>query len=197
MPRTEEQYKEIRNEKKKLITNVALKLFANEGYTRTSINQIAKEANISKGLLYNYFQSKEELLKHILNALGEEFSEFIDPNKDDVVTEQEAFNYIDITFEMLKNQRESLKYYYQLAFQPEVMEILSNPNVIREDIIKQEYLLLDFLAAKQPNVNPKIVVTNIISFMKGFSMMYVYSPETYTDEFLEEYKIYLKEFIAK
>ena len=61
-PRTEEQFEEIRESKKNLIQEVALELFATRGYHSTSISMIAKEADISKGLLYNYFESKEELL---------------------------------------------------------------------------------------------------------------------------------------
>ncbi len=44
----------------------ALKLFAQKGYESTSVRDIAKEAGISGGLLYNYFkQGKDELLKSI------------------------------------------------------------------------------------------------------------------------------------
>jgi AcrR family transcriptional regulator len=195
MPRTTEQYEELRSEKKQFIANIALKLFANQGYTRTSISVIAKEANISKGLMYNYFESKKELLDYIINSLGEAFSQYIDPNKDGIITEEEALNYIDIIFDMLKDQRESLKYYYQLAFQPEVIEILCNPNAFL-NIKKQQYLLLDFWASKFPNVDQRIAKTNIYSFIKGFIMLYIYLPEMYPDEFLEEYKTYLKKFIT-
>ena len=58
MPRTKEQFEEIRSEKVKMIKEVALRIFANEGYFQTSIAKIAKTANISKGLLYNYFERK-------------------------------------------------------------------------------------------------------------------------------------------
>jgi AcrR family transcriptional regulator len=53
------------------IRAAALELFARQGYHSTSISQIAKEAGVSKGLLYNYFASKEVLLEDIiLGALG-------------------------------------------------------------------------------------------------------------------------------
>ena len=66
MPRTEEQYESIRENRKTEIVNASLKLFAHNGYHSTTISMIAKEANISKGLVYNYFKSKEEVLKTIL-----------------------------------------------------------------------------------------------------------------------------------
>jgi hypothetical protein len=196
MPRTTEQYEELRNEKKQFIANIALKLFANQGYTKTSISLIAKEAKMSKGLLYNYFQNKKELLEYIINSLAEDTSQYIDPNKDGIITEEEALDFIDITFDMLKERRESLKYYYQLAFQPEIKEIFFNPNLLSENIKKQQDLFYDFWVSKFPNVNPKIARANIFAFVKGFVMLYVHFPEMYPDEFLEEYKVYLKKFIT-
>ncbi|MDR1653742.1 MAG: TetR/AcrR family transcriptional regulator, partial [Prevotellaceae bacterium] len=74
MPRTKEQYEKIRNEKRQLIKQTALSLFADKGYDATSISEIAKKAGISKGLMYNYFTSKEELLQIIWDDLVREFT---------------------------------------------------------------------------------------------------------------------------
>jgi len=49
------------NNKEKIIL-AALELFANNGYTETSIDKIAKKANVSKGLTYTHFKNKEDLL---------------------------------------------------------------------------------------------------------------------------------------
>jgi len=56
----------MRQVSEQAIKQAALELFAHHGYHSTSISQIAKEANVSKGLVYNYFDSKEELLRHIV-----------------------------------------------------------------------------------------------------------------------------------
>lgn len=40
-------------------------LFAENGYDETSINQISRKAGISKGNMYLYFKSKEELFTHV------------------------------------------------------------------------------------------------------------------------------------
>ena len=61
-PKTVVQNKIIRQEKKDLILRTALIVFAQEGYHASSVNKIADKANISKGLLYTYFESKEDLL---------------------------------------------------------------------------------------------------------------------------------------
>ena len=81
-PRTEKQFKEIRKDKKKIILDTSLELFAEKGIHSTSISMIAKKAGISKGLLYNYFDSKEELLKEIVFSGMNEIFNLFDPDKD-------------------------------------------------------------------------------------------------------------------
>lgn len=48
------------------ILRVSLRLFSRRGYHATSIRNIARAAGITEGLIYHYFESKEDLLKSIL-----------------------------------------------------------------------------------------------------------------------------------
>lgn len=48
-------------EKQDRIINAAIKEFAQKGYNNASTNEIVKEAGISKGLLFHYFQNKKQL----------------------------------------------------------------------------------------------------------------------------------------
>ncbi|MDR1161166.1 MAG: TetR/AcrR family transcriptional regulator, partial [Tannerellaceae bacterium] len=114
MPRTKEQYEKIRSEKREIIKQTALTLFAARGYTATSINDIAQTAGISKGLMYNYFKSKEEVLRTIWDELTEELITMLDPNHDGEVTPEECENFIDKAFELIINRREEMKLYFQL-----------------------------------------------------------------------------------
>ena len=60
-PRSTLQNEKIRSESISNILNAAFKLMSAKGYDSTSIAQIATEAGVSKGLMYNYFQSKEDV----------------------------------------------------------------------------------------------------------------------------------------
>ncbi|MBU2491482.1 MAG: TetR/AcrR family transcriptional regulator [Bacteroidetes bacterium] len=68
MPRSKEQFKEMREKTRSIILEKALLLFANKGFHGTSINDIANEAGISKGLAYNYFESKDAILQAIIDT---------------------------------------------------------------------------------------------------------------------------------
>ncbi|BBI35232.1 TetR/AcrR family transcriptional regulator [Cohnella abietis] len=61
MPRNHEKDIQLREDKKKHILKSALPLFVANGPQATTISEIAKAAGMSKGLIYNYFESKEEL----------------------------------------------------------------------------------------------------------------------------------------
>lgn len=55
------KFMNLENEKQNRILNAALKEFAQKGYKNASTNEIVKEANISKGLLFHYFYNKKSL----------------------------------------------------------------------------------------------------------------------------------------
>jgi AcrR family transcriptional regulator len=56
---------EQKEQRKKQIMSVALDLFVKKGYAATKVSDIAKAANMSVGLLFHYFESKEKLLEEL------------------------------------------------------------------------------------------------------------------------------------
>lgn len=50
------------------ITAAALEAFAEKGYSATRVTDVAKRAGVSKGLLYLYFRTKEELFKAVIKS---------------------------------------------------------------------------------------------------------------------------------
>lgn len=59
--------------RKQEILDGAIRVFARKGYDKTTITDIAKELNISQGLCYRYYPSKEE----IYNAALEKYADLI------------------------------------------------------------------------------------------------------------------------
>ena len=51
------------------ITQAALEAFAEHGYAATRVDDVAKRAGVSKGLLYLYFKTKEELFKAVIRGV--------------------------------------------------------------------------------------------------------------------------------
>jgi AcrR family transcriptional regulator len=61
-PLNEEQLNQIKKERKEQIMRAAMKVFADNGVKLTKISMIAKEAKVSHGLVYHYFDSKDNIL---------------------------------------------------------------------------------------------------------------------------------------
>jgi AcrR family transcriptional regulator len=74
-PKTIEQNKKIKDERRDQILLNALKLFARRGMAATKISDIADISGFSQGLVYHYFDSKEdiytELLRRATSGSGE------------------------------------------------------------------------------------------------------------------------------
>ena len=51
---------------KEKILNIAFKMFVHKGYQGTSLNGIAKQSGLTKGGIYHYFESKEDLYYQVL-----------------------------------------------------------------------------------------------------------------------------------
>lgn len=57
---------EQKEKRRKEILEIGLDLFINRGYAATKIGDIAKRANMSMGLLFHYFKSKEHLYEELI-----------------------------------------------------------------------------------------------------------------------------------
>jgi TetR/AcrR family transcriptional regulator len=55
-------------DRKKLIIEAAAKSFSLYGYKATTMDQVAKLANVGKGTIYTFFKTKEELFEEIINS---------------------------------------------------------------------------------------------------------------------------------
>jgi TetR/AcrR family fatty acid metabolism transcriptional regulator len=49
-------------DKRRVILDAAISVFAREGFHRCRVSDIAREANVAYGLVYHYFRSKDEVL---------------------------------------------------------------------------------------------------------------------------------------
>ncbi|MFJ8065409.1 TetR/AcrR family transcriptional regulator [Psychrobacillus sp. NPDC096426] len=74
--------------KQKRIIDAALKEFKEKGFELASTNQIVKQAGIGKGMLFYYFNNKQDLylylMEYCLKVVEEEYFSAIDENEPDL-----------------------------------------------------------------------------------------------------------------
>jgi AcrR family transcriptional regulator len=67
-----------RGDTRQRIQDVALELFAEQGYEKTSLREIAERLDVTKAALYYHFKTKEEILVSIFEDLARPIEELIE-----------------------------------------------------------------------------------------------------------------------
>lgn len=182
-PRTPEQFEHIRQDKKTLIMSTALELFANNGYHATSISQISKKAGISKGLMYNYFESKEALIMELLTHGLDAMIAFFDPNHDGVLTEAEMESFIRNIFGLMQKDAQFWKLYYAVFLQPMVFKLIEGKY---KDLLPMFMKLLSEYYEAHGAKDPMKEALLFGALMDGVAFNYVMNPELYPiDDLIE------------
>jgi AcrR family transcriptional regulator len=193
-PRTQKQLEVIRGEKRSLIMDTALIHFANEGYHNTTISHIAKHAGISKGLMYNYFKSKEELLNAIINRSMEAIFAHFDTDHDGYLTEDEFEFFIRTLFTHIRENLSFWRLFYQLVLQKDVREqflrsYLGSANSVQKIYTDKNNSLLSVFGrmmqeyfmrkkAKMPaGYDPALDLNMFIYTLEGFTIVNAYLDE--------------------
>ena len=150
-PKVTSQYKTETREK---IVDAAIVTFSKHGYDRTKMDDIAETANLSKGTLYLYFKSKEELFYAIsennIKALKEQLSVLFTKSEDLILDSQKFYVnfrkaseqsdkvFLETIAESSRNQRLQEMLYHQrikvLGIVTEYLKLQMKKGFFRSDI---------------------------------------------------------------
>ncbi len=159
------------------ITETALDLFANQGYHKTSISQIASKVGVSKSLIYNYFDSKDHLLEHIIKTSIQRNTALLSPHQfESLESLDDLMNYLEnIIFDLKSNPS-----YYRLLILLTLQGSVKQK--IMHDLIKEKERFMPLLQ----NIlhNHKVDDPEKMSYMfgalfDGLVLHYLYMEEEY------------------
>jgi AcrR family transcriptional regulator len=182
-PKSREDCAKIRENTKGCLLDAALKIFAKDGYNGSSMAQIAKEANVSKGLAYHYFKSKEEIL---VTLAGQRLQEWLplttglesisDPMK-------RLIFLIEFVLGELTEKLEILRFFNALYLTKEGVRAI-------EKAMKKYPFERQFKAERQLFIDlgytePDLEATFLRSTLQGICLEYMLGPKDYP---LEEIK---------
>lgn len=81
-PRSEEQNRIIRDERREELLIHAAYVFAKKGYAATKISDVSQSASLSPGLVYHYFESKEDMfiatLSQLIESTNRKFNQILE-----------------------------------------------------------------------------------------------------------------------
>lgn len=112
-------------EKQKKILEMALELFAEEGFHGTSTSKIAKAAHVSEGLIFRHFKNKEGLLTAILDQGQELVTTYFLPLLEMSNPKEILTAIISIPFQIDKSEYKFWRLLYTLKWQQQKYNSLS------------------------------------------------------------------------
>ena len=175
-PRTAIQIEEIKRNKRLLIIETALLRFSEDGYKRTSMSSIAKEANVSKGNLYNYFESKELLLESVLRNGLDEISDFYEKLDPELLSEELFEKTIRSNFDMIRSNKLFWKLYFNIVFQPTSQILFAQ---IIGPFLESYMKVFETYFRKKGDKDPAATAMLLGSSMDGISLGYIIMGDMY------------------
>jgi len=182
-PRTKEQFEEIRSKSRKAILKAALKLFSQKGYGETTTAEIARKVGISKGLIYNYFPSKDAILESLITESVREAlpalkvsAKTADPHS---TMEQLIRNWVDL----IRSDSDLMRLVLQLHTSGTYRKIIQRKaGELHELLASGVITLLGRLGSPDPELDSMLLGT----ILDGISLNYSVAPDDFPIDKLEQ-----------
>ncbi len=95
-----------KNNKKELIINAAIKVFAQKGFYTANVADVARQAGVADGTIYLYFKNKDDLLISLFETKMEEILErFSSLVKNKQSAKEKLYQFIDLYFQMIEEDQ--------------------------------------------------------------------------------------------
>lgn len=161
--------------KQKLLDAAAL-LFESHGYFSTTVEQITVEAGVSKGLVYNYFSSKEDLLVGLIDSATSQMESVTPTIESNESIERSLKRFIDSYLHFLKTEKRFLKLQLTLMLTPELREVVAEPLRRRAALLlKIVSGLLRSAGVEQPMTKSRL----FLAMLDGVALHYLCVYERY------------------
>ena len=186
MPRTEEANQRIREAQRAKILEAAWKVFARKGRAMTMAD-VATAANVSYGLVYRYFASKEAILYALIEQNLQSSDEGFQRFREIAGTPGER---LDRLISRLVETRRDRPEFSQLFYQ--VLSDEATPHNLREQALRQGQAFQDLLrrlivegqATGEVRVaDPDQLVTAVLASLDGLVRLSAIDPERFQQHF--------------
>ncbi|MCP4121469.1 MAG: TetR/AcrR family transcriptional regulator [Bacteroidetes bacterium] len=175
----------MRAKRKQEILDTALKVFAEESYNGTSVSKIAREAGISKGLMYIYFDSKEAVLHTLLDEMIDRMLKRYELDTVKELTGEQFDEFVDVSFAMMKEDPLHMKLFFSLCMQAEVME-LTMTKMMGKVMPFMQLLTVYFL--RQGHKDPVVAMRYFTAALDGVMLHLIMDPDFPADPVREMIK---------
>ena len=186
-----QHHQEKRDKSQELIINTALSLFAEHGFDKTSIRMIAKEAGISLGLLYNYFQNKDALLVAIFKKSQLDIRKSFATPTEEAATPPltKLEQHIRQSFKLIKENKQFWKLLHGIRMQSPIAKKLMQEMKSETEFIEQQITQnLLALGIPFPNLEAKLLFATIDGIAQHYLLLENYPIDDVAEILIRKYQ---------
>jgi len=161
-----------KTDREKFIIDAALKVFSTKGYASTRMADIAKEAGMSYGLVYHYFENKEKLFDAIVEDWWSGFYDELEMlRQSDIRTDEKLIEIIRYILKVYEHKPNQLS-----IFVTEVSRgFVYHANSKGKDKFKKLFSLCkDIMTEGQKRGNEKLNATRQKRFTDGITSVFLH-----------------------
>lgn len=171
---------------KELILQIALRLFAENGYDRTPTSLIAREAGVSEGLIFRHYGNKAGLLEAIIRSGKSQVDESMQPYRRGADPREAIVQHIRESFRLIRENIAFWRLVHQLRQQAAVQQNAeSQIEAFKQSVVGQLAVPFQLLGATQP-IEEALLLFAIID---GITGQYVQMPDVYPLDTMQEFLI--------
>jgi AcrR family transcriptional regulator len=179
MPRTPAENDRIRRATREQILQTALNLFCDKGYYATSIEEIAKQAQISKGLLYHYFKSKAEVLSALVDMRINDVLVVMNAAKTQPTPVEQIRHITEGALTDVQRQPEVFRFYLNLFSQPKLDPIVTESSQKLMDEQVRQFEIQTEMFEKLGVENPRQRSLYFSATLQGIMLLFSTYPQNF------------------
>jgi AcrR family transcriptional regulator len=185
-PKSREQFALVRETARENLLKAAVRIFAANGYHASSMSLIAKEAKVSKGLTYHYFESKEALLIALVERRLQEWLPLVEGLESIQDPIERLYFLIDFVLKELVEHTEKLRFYNSLYLNADgvraIEQAMKKYQAPFARLSKSERKLFSDLGFSDPEMEAVF----LRSQLQGICLEYMLGPKDYPLEKMKE-----------
>ncbi len=193
-----EHFQGLEQEKRERILNAGYQIFGKHGYRKTSTADIAREAGISKAMLFYYFASKKELYLDLMQEAANVLLNAMNARLETISTDffERVLALSRIKIEALKKHPFLTQFLYS-AFEETDSEIYDELQMqfSAGDVVRNEMVVLHTDAGKfKEGISPEVVLEIIMNCALG--LFCVQTADDCGPEVIERHMERFQEYLA-
>ena len=176
MPRTPQQNRRLRDDSERRLRDAAQVVFTRLGVERATVRDIAEQAGVAQGLLYNYFASKDDLVRAVFREGARDVAAAFGAASAEGAAGARLERLIRRSFEIVRERREFWQLSYMLRHQPGTSEILGADLGEWTDAVREQ---LEGLLREIGHRDASALARVLFAAIDGVAQHYALDPERY------------------